>query len=90
MAETHMRFWMVSVAAISTSAMSPLPLIMDFPLPGGHAWEGAVDPSLYRLYGDMIEAVLPVAIVCAVSLLGTAVWLLAAGAHLRPASSRAA
>jgi len=30
--------------------------------------------------GDMIEALLPVAIVCVVSLLCTAVWLLAAGA----------
>jgi hypothetical protein len=46
-------------------------------------WQGAADPSLYGVYGDMIEALLPVVIICAVSLLGTAVWLLAAGAYPR-------
>jgi hypothetical protein len=31
--------------------------------------------SLYGICGDMLEALLPVAILCVVSLLGTAVWL---------------
>lgn len=65
-------------------------IVTSSPIPGGLAWEGAVDPSLYRIYGDMIEALLPVGIVCAVSLLCTAVWLLAAGAHLRSRDSHAA
>jgi hypothetical protein len=60
-----------------------LSLRMDFPIPGGPAWEGAVDPFLNRVYGDMTEALLPVATVCAVSLLCMTVWLLAVGAHLR-------
>jgi hypothetical protein len=63
--------------------MSSLPLITDFPLPGNPAWEGVVDASPYRVYGDMVEALLPVGIVCAASLLCTAMWLLAAEAHLR-------
>ena len=77
----HVLFWMVSIATSSTTAMSSLPLITDFPLPGGPAWEGNVEPSLDRIYGGIIEALLPVAIVCAVSLLCTGVWLLAAGAY---------
>lgn len=71
------------MAASSTTAMSPLPLMTDFPIPGSPTWQGAVDPSLYGVYGDMIQALLPIVIVCAVSLLCTAVWLLAAGAQLR-------
>lgn len=58
-------------------------LIMDLPIPSSSAWEATVDPSLHGVYADMMEALLPVATVCAVSLLGTAVWLLAAGACLR-------
>jgi hypothetical protein len=65
-------------------------IVTSLVIPGGPAGEGAVDPSLYRVYGDMIEGLLPVAIVCVVSLLGTAVWLLAAGAHLRSGSGHAA
>jgi hypothetical protein len=79
----HVLFWMVSIATSSTTAMSSSPPITDFPLPGGPAWRGVVDASPYRVYGDMVEALLPVAIVCAVCLLCTAVWLLVAGAHLR-------
>jgi hypothetical protein len=52
--------------------------------------EGIVDPSLSRVRGDMIEALLPVVIVCVVSLLGTAVWLLATGARLGSRDSHAA
>ena len=65
-------------------------VVANFPIPGGPAWEGAVDPSLYRVYGDTIEGLLPVAIICGVSLVCTAVWLLAAGAHLRSGDSHAA
>ena len=86
----HVSFTIASVAAGSTMAMSPLSWITDFSLPGSPAWEGAVDLSFHSIYGDMIEALLPVAIVCAVSLLWTAVWLLAAGAHLRSRDSHAA
>ena len=45
---------------------------------------------VYGLYGDMIEALLPVAIICMLSLLCTALWLLAAGAHLRSGEGRRA
>ena len=65
-------------------------VVTNFPIPSGPAWEGAVDLSLDRIYGDTIEALLPVAIICAVSLVCTAVWLLAAGAHLRSGGSHAA
>ena len=58
-------------------------IVTDFPIPSSSAWQGADDPSLYGIYGDMIEALSPVAIVCVVSLLCTAVWLLAAGAYPR-------
>ena len=34
-------------------------------------------------YGNMIEDLWPVAIVCAVSILCTSLWLLAAGVYLR-------
>jgi len=86
----HVSFTIASVAAGSTTAMSPLSWITDFPLPGGPAWEGPDDLFLHGVYGDMIEALLPVAIVCAVSVLCTGVWLLAAGAHLRSGDGRAA
>ncbi len=62
--------------------MSPS-LITDLPIPSNSPGEATVDPSLHGVYGDRIVALLPVAIVCAVSLLGTAVWLLTAGAYLR-------
>jgi hypothetical protein len=67
--------------------MPPLRLITDFPAPGGPTSEGVFDPSLYRVSDEMIEALLPVAIVYAVSLLSTAVWLLVAGAMLRSKDS---
>ena len=66
----------INVAAAPT-------IITNYPLPSSSAWQGADDPSLYGIYGDMIEALLPVAIVCVVSLLCTVVWLLAAGAYPR-------
>jgi len=81
-------FAIASAAASSTTATSPLSLIPELPISGSPVWEGTVDPSLYRVYCDMIEALLPVAIVCAVSLLCTAVWLLAAGTHLRSEDAR--
>jgi hypothetical protein len=56
-------------------------IVTNFPIPSSSPWQGADDPSLHGVYGDMIEALLPVAIVCVVSLLCTAVWLLAAGAY---------
>jgi len=65
-------------------------IVTNSPVPGGPAWEGAVDLSMHRMYGDTIEALLPVAVVCAVSLLCTAMWLLAAGAHLRSGGGHAA
>jgi hypothetical protein len=79
----HLLFSIASAAVCSTTAMSPLPFGIDFPNPSGPAWEGAVDLSLRGMYGDMIEALLLVAIVCALCLLCTAAWLLVAGAHLR-------
>ena len=69
-------------------AMLLLSLMVDSPTPSNFAWEGTVDLSPYGLYGAITEAVLPVGIICAVSLLGTAVWLLAAGAHLRSGDAR--
>ncbi len=58
-------------------------LVTDFPSPGGAAWESAVGPSLYGVYADVVEALLPVAIVCALCLLCTALWLLSAGAYFK-------
>lgn len=55
-------------------------IIPNSPVPGSPAWQGAVGPSLYGVYGDTAEALLPVAIVCALCLLCTALWLLFAGA----------
>jgi len=63
-----------------------LALIIDASTPGIPAWEGTVDLSLFKIYGDMIEGLWPIAVICAISLLCTAVWLLAAGAHLRSGS----
>ena len=79
----HVLFSIASFGANSTTAMSTLPLGMDSPNPSGSAWEGSVDLSLYGIYGNMTEALLPVAIICVVCLLCTAVWLLAVGVHLR-------
>jgi hypothetical protein len=56
-------------------------IVTSFPIPSSSPWQGADDPSLHGVYGDMIEALLPVAIVCVVSLLCMAVWLLAAGGY---------
>jgi len=83
-------FWMVSVAASRTAARSPLPPITDSPIAQGPSWEGAVGLPFDGVYANMIAALLPVAIICVISLLGTAVWLLAAGAHLRSRGSQAA
>jgi hypothetical protein len=70
--------------------MSSSSLIACFPIPSGPAREGAVALSLDGIHGDVIEALLLVATVCGVSLLCTAVWLLAAGAHLQSGGSHAA
>ena len=70
-------------------ALFLLSLRIDFLIPGGPASEGPVDLPLYGLYGNMIEALLPVAIICAGSLFCTAVWLLVAGSHLRSGCDRA-
>jgi hypothetical protein len=56
-------------------------IVTNFPIPSSSPWQGADDPFLHGVYGDMIEVLLPVAIVCVVSLLCTAVWLLAAGVY---------
>jgi len=71
-------------------AMSLLSLIIDSPTPSNFAWEGTVDLSLFTIHGDVSEALLIVGIICAVSLLGTAVWLLAGGAHLRSGDAQRA
>jgi hypothetical protein len=47
-----------------------------FPISRGSAVQSTDEPFLDGFYGDMIEALLPVAIVCATSLLCMAVWLL--------------
>jgi hypothetical protein len=65
-------------------------IIPNSPIPISPLWQSAADPFRYGVYGDMIEALLPVAIVCAISLLGTAVWLLAVGTHLRSGDARRA
>jgi len=70
-------------------AMSLL-LRVDLPIPGSAASECPVDPSLYRIYDNTVEALLPVALVCAVSLPGMVAWLLAVGVHLRPDAGRRA
>ncbi len=90
MAKKHVRFWAASLAASATAAILPLPLITDFPIPRNPAWESVVNLSFPGIHADMIEALLPVAIICAVSLLGTTVWLLAAGARLWSRDSHAA
>ncbi len=61
-------------------AAAPM-IVTNSSISGGPAWEGAVGPSMYGVYGDVVEALLPVAIVCALSLLCMAVWLIAAGAY---------
>ena len=71
-------------------AMLLLSLMVDSPTPSNFAWEGTVDLSLFTVYGDMIEGVVPVAIICAISLLCTALWLVAVRTHLRSADSRGA
>ncbi len=58
-------------------------IVTNSSISGGPAWEGAVGPSMYGVYGDLVEALLPVAIVCALSLLCTALWLVAAGTYLQ-------
>ncbi len=80
--------WALLLVLAGNVAAAPQ-IVTNLAIPGGPAWEGDIDPSLYRVYGDMIAALLPVAIVCAVSLLCTAVWLLAAGAHLRSGGGHA-
>jgi hypothetical protein len=64
--------------------------IIDLASPGSPTWGGSTDLSPFGIYGDVTEALLPVAMVCAVSLLGTAAWLLAVGAHLRSGVSHGA
>jgi hypothetical protein len=65
----HLLLAIVSLAADGTEVMP-------------NAWDGAAGRSPYG-YGDIIGALLPVAIVCTISLLCTVLWLLATGAHLR-------
>jgi hypothetical protein len=65
-------------------------MVPNSPIPISPLWQDAADPSLYGVYGDVIEAVLPVVIVCAISLLSTALWLLATATHLRSGLSRRA
>jgi hypothetical protein len=65
--------------------MPPLLWISDFPIPGGPAWQGDVNLSLDRIYGDMMGGLFAVAIVSAASILCTAIWLLVVRAHLRSA-----
>jgi hypothetical protein len=86
----HVLSWIVSVAASRLTVMPPLRLITAFPTPGGPTSEGVFDPSLYRVSDEMIKALLPVAIVCAVSLLGMAVWSLVTQVHLRLRGGRGA
>jgi hypothetical protein len=90
MATKHVLFWVASLAAGGTAAIPLPPLITDSPILQGPAWEGVVNLSFPGIQADMIEALLPVAIVCAVSLLCTAMWLSATGAHLRSRDSRTA
>jgi hypothetical protein len=78
------------VLAGSIQVVAAPRIVTTSPVPGDPAWEGAVGLSLDGVYGDMIEALLPVAIICAVSLVCTAVWLLAAGVHLRSRDSHPA
>jgi hypothetical protein len=54
-----------------------------------NACDGVAGPHLNG-YADLIGALLPVAIVCTISLLCTVLWLLAVRAHLWSAQSRAA
>jgi len=79
----HVVFPIASIRASSTTTMAVLPFGMDVPDPTGPAQAGAVDLSLHGVYGDVTVSLLSVAIVCAVCLLCTAMWLLAVGAHLR-------
>ncbi len=65
-------------------------MVPDSRIPISPLWQGAADPSAYGGYAGVIEALLPVVIICAVSLLGTAVWLVATGAHLRSSAGHRA
>ncbi len=62
--------------------------IAGFPISANPTWEGSIYLSSFRIYGDVTEALLPVAMVCAASLLSTGMWLLAVGTHLRSGDAR--
>jgi hypothetical protein len=66
----------INVVAAPTS-------VTIFPISSSSAGQSTDEPFLDGIYSDVIEALLPVAILCATSLLCIAVWLLVVGAYLR-------